>query len=184
MAVVGVSLTVTACSSSSSSHTSSTTAPTGVAVLGATSAVWRSAHPSTTVGGVAGYGSAVTVDGHSVPQFTSVKDQAGRVVAFRMSFTPATRLAVAERLIRAQLPADVEQTASWRGSYGKAAAYCEFVNFRSKELATTLQTTTASADNIGVTVYRIERGRAGSPSIRIVNTAIVSTTPSVLGQSC
>ena len=43
---------------------------------------------------------------------------------------------------------------------------------------------TASASNVGIKVYQVRDGQAGSPSIRIVNSADVSTTPGVVGQAC
>ncbi len=187
LALVGSALTLAACSSGSSpSSTPSSTAHPGVAVLGAPTAVWQSAHPANSVGGTSGYGSTVTVDGHSVPQFTGLESKGGRVIGFHMSFPPSTHLSAAEGLVRAQLPKDVEQTASWRGSFGRAGAYCEFVNYQSKTLAAALGTTSSSSSgsNIGVKLFEIENGKSGSPTIRVVNSADVSTTPGVQGQAC
>ena len=183
-ALVGSAVALAACSSGSANPSPSTTVHPGVAVLGATTAEWQSAHPSNTVGGSAGYGSSVTVDGRSVPQFTAVATRGGRVVGFHMSFPPATRLATAEQLVRSELPTDVEQTASWRGTFRSTGGYCEFVNYKSAKLATQVPTATASASNVGLKVYQIKNGKTGSPSIRIVNSADVSTTPGVVGQAC
>jgi hypothetical protein len=173
-----------ACSSGSTGPPPSTTAHPGVAVLGDTTAVWQSAHPSVTVGGAAGYGSSVTVDGQSVPQFTALQESGGRVVGFHMSIPPATRLATAEQLVRAQLPTDVEQTASWRGTFKSTGGFCEFVNYKSAKLAAQLPPATASASNVGIKVFEVKHGKAGSPSIRTVNSADVSTTPGVVDQAC
>ncbi len=185
MPVVGAAMALAACSSgSSTTPTSTSAAHTTVAALGSPVDVWRSAHQSNTVGGAAGYGATVTVDGHSVPQFTGLQEQDGRVVGFHLSFPPGTHLSTAEGLARAQLPTDVEQTASGRGSFGSGAAYCEFVNYRSKDLAGSLGTASTTASNVGVTFYEIENGKSGTSTIRIVNSADVSTKPRVLGQSC
>lgn len=182
--LIGSAVALAACSSGSTNPPPSTAAHAGVAVLGATVSEWQSAHPSTTVGGSAGYGSSVTVDGRSVPQFTAIEERDGRVVGFHMALPPGTRLATAEQLVRTQLPTDIEQTASWRGTFRSSGGYCEFVNYKSAKLAVQLPTATASASNVGLKVYEIKDGKAGSPSIRIVNSADVSTTPGVVGQAC
>lgn len=180
-----LSLGLAACSSGSG--TSVQPSRPGVAVLGAKTTVWRSGHATTSdAGSGPGYGTSVTIDGHSVPQSTSVKESDGRVVGWTMTFPAGTRLASAEKLIRAQLPLDARQTASWRGSFGTADSHCEFVNFQSATLAGSLGTATPSAsqDNIGVEVYEITPHRSGLSSIAIVNSAVVNAKPNVLGQGC
>jgi hypothetical protein len=185
LAVVAGGSALAACSGSSGSS-SSTTVPPGKAGLGASLSSWQSVHPPTSAGGTSGYGTTVTVDGKSVPQFTAVQVHSGKVVAFHQSFPSGTKLGTAEASVRQELPTDIEQTASWRGNYATAGKYCEFVNYRSEELSGILGSGSLSStqSNIGVTLYRIEHGQAGTPSIAVVNSADVNTTPRTVGQSC
>jgi hypothetical protein len=137
------------------------------------------------VGTTAGYGSIVTVDGRKVPEFTALHVSGGRVVGWHLSFGSATHLAAAENLVRQLLPADAQQTASWRGSFGPGR-YCEFVNFRSKTLAEALGTgvPAASGANIGATIYNTSPEGSGTSSIEEVNSADVGTHPHTQGQKC
>jgi hypothetical protein len=178
-------LIATACSSGGSSTT--TTVAPGVAVLGASYAVWVRAHPSVTAGGVAGYGNVVTVYGQSVPEFTDVRQLNGRVISMHLTLPASTHLAAAESLVRAQLPTDARQTASWRGVYsGSPPAYCEFVNYQSVILAHSLGIAPppSSAANIGTSLSDRTRDRSGSSSIAAVNSAVISTAANVVGQAC
>lgn len=178
-------LVATACSSGGTS-TSTTVAP-GVAVLGASYTVWVRAHPSVSAGGVAGYGNVVTVNGQSVPEFTDVRQLNGRVVSMHLNLPVSTHLAVAEGLVRAQLPTDARQTASWRGVFsGSPPAYCEFVNYQSVILAHSLGIAPppSSAANIGTSLSDRSRERPGSSSIASVNSAVISTAANVVGQAC
>lgn len=178
-------LTLAACSSGSS--TPSTTVAPGVAVLGAPFSVWVRGHPAVSAGGESGYGDVVTVDGQSVPQITGVKQLEGRVVSLHLAMPDGTRLGRAEALVRAQLPADARQTASWRGTFpGTPTSYCEFVDYQSTRLATSLGVPppAGSAPNIGTSLYERAGGRSGTSSIAKVNQADISTAANVLGTSC
>ncbi len=191
--VCGVGLVFAACSSGPAAETASTastgagthTVPGSSAELGAGLSSWKAAHVPTTVGTTAGYGSIVTVDGRKVPEFTALHVSGGRVVGWHLSFGSATHLAAAENLVRQLLPADAQQTASWRGSFGPGR-YCEFVNFRSKTLAEALGTgvPAASGANIGATIYNTSPERSGTSSIEEVNSADVGTHPHTQGQKC
>ena len=161
----------------------------GVAVLGTRYEVWLSGHPSANVGGVSGYGPAVVVLGKSTPQFTDVRQQGGRVVSLHMNLPPRTQLAAAEALVRAQLPTDIRQTASWEGTYPASAgpvAHCEFVDFQSATLARSLGVPPplGSTPNIGVFLAERTARSPGSPSIATVNSVNVSTTPAAFLQNC
>jgi hypothetical protein len=173
-------LGLTACSSGSSAPTPK--APPGVAVLGVTTATWQSGHAAN----AGGYGSSVTINGKSMPQFTSIKESGGRVVGWHMTFPAHTKLPAAEALVRAQLPKDARQTASGRNDFAQAATYCEFVNYQSATLAGSLGTPvpTGAQGNVGVVLYEITPQHSGSSSIASVNAADVSTTPVTAGQPC
>ena len=173
-------LGLAACSSGSSTPTPK--AAPGVAVLGATTAAWQSGHAAN----AGGYGSTVTINGKSIPQFSSVKESGGRVVGWHMTFPAHTKLPAAEALVRAQLPKDAQQTASGRSDFAQAATYCEFVNYQSAVLAGSLGTPvpTGAQGNVGVVLYEITPKHSGSSSIATVNAADVSTTPVAAGQRC
>jgi hypothetical protein len=173
-------LGLVACSSGSSAPTPK--APPGVAVLGVTTATWQSGHAAN----AGGYGASVTINGKSMPQFTSVKESGGRVVGWHMTFPPHTKLPAAEALVRAQLPKDARQTASGRGDFAQPATYCEFVNYQSAALAGSLGTPvpTGAQGNIGVVLYEITPQHPGSSSIATVNAADVGITPVAAGQPC
>ena len=183
IALSGVSLLalgLAACSSGGSSAPKPVRP--GAAVLGATTAAWQSG----LVANSGGYGSSVTINGKSVPEYTAVKEAGGRVVGWHMTFGADTRLPAAEALVRTRLPTDSRQTASGRGDFARAATYCEFVDYQSATLATSLGTTapTGAQANIGVTFYEITPTRTGSSSIATVNAADVTTTPISLDQRC
>ena len=185
--VLAVSLPVLAAACSSSSQPPATTVAPGVAVLGASFAVWVSGHPPISAGGESGFGSAVTIDGRSVPQFTDVHQLSGRVVSMHLTLPAGTHLAAAEQLVRAQVPSDARQTASWRASFsGGPVAYCEFVNYQSAVLARSLgiPPPPSSAANIGTSLYERTPDRPGSPSIVTVNSADISTAANVIGKAC
>jgi hypothetical protein len=188
-----VGLVFAACSSSPAAETTSTTStragtPTGPrasAELGASLSSWKAAHVPTTAGATAGYGPTVTVNGRKVPEFTALHVSGGKVVGWHLSFGSATHLATAENLVRQLLPADAQQTASWRGAFGPGR-YCEFVNFRSKSLAETLGTGVppASGSNIGATIYDTSPERSGTSSIEEVDSADVGIHSHTHGQTC
>ena len=181
-----VSVSVLAAACSSVGTTTATTVAPGTAVLGARFSVWVHAHPATRVGGVSGYGNPVSRGDSSVPQYTDVEQQDGRVVSMRLNLPSGTDLADAERDVRANLPTDARQAASWRGEFtGEPATYCEFVNYQSAALANFLgvPTPTGTSANIGTSFYE-QTGTQHSTSIVKVNTADISTTPYVLGKAC
>lgn len=158
-----------------------------MAVLGASFAVWVRAHPSITAGGQSGYGTTVSINGQSVPEFTDVRQLNGRVISLHLTFPAGTHLAAAEGVARAQLPTDARQTASWRGMFpGSPPAYCEFVNYQSLALARSLgiPPPPSAAANIGTSLYDRIGDRPGSSSIATVNSAVVSTAANVVGQAC
>ena len=152
-------LVATACSSGGSSTTSTTVAP-GVAVLGASFAVWVRGHPPVSAGGESGYGDTVSINGMSVPEITEVHQLKGKVVSMHLTLPAGTHLAAAEQQVRAELPTDARQTASWRGTFpGAPAAYCEFVNYQSVALARSMgiPPPTPSVANIGTSLVRANR---------------------------
>jgi hypothetical protein len=173
-----------ACSSGKSS--TSTGPAAGVSVLGASYNVWVQDHPPIKVGNVSGYGNAVSIDGKSVPEFTAVGQIAGKVIGFHMTLPAGTHLGDAEKLVRAQLPTDIRQTASWRGTFFAHDAYCEFVNYQSATLAQSLGSTTptGSTANIGTVLYERTTTNPGSASIAKVNSADVKASPYTVGQLC
>lgn len=184
MLAILVAIPVAACSSGPST---TPTVAAGSAVLGAPYATWVRAHPPVVVDGQAGYGDTVSLNGRSVPQFTRVRQAGGRVVGLHLTLPARTRLGPAEGLVRAQLPPDAGQTASWRGRFpGGTAAYCEFVNYRSATLARWLGTPppTGATANIGTSLYEVGGSRPGSSSIATVNSADLGTTPNTLDTPC
>ncbi len=182
--LVSVSVLAAACSSAGTATT--TTVAPGTAVLGARFSVWVHAYPVTNVGGVSGYGNPVNTGNGSVPQYTDVEQHDGRVVSMRINLPAGTHLADAERDVRANLPSDARQAASWRGVFaGTPSTYCEFVNYQSATLALSLGVSppTGTSANIGTSLYE-QTGTQHSSSIVKVNTADISTTPTVLGKAC
>jgi hypothetical protein len=178
-------LSLTACSSGSSTPT--TTAPPGTAVLGAPFGVWVRGHPPVSAGGRSGYGSVVAVDNQPVPEFTDVRQLNGKVISFHLSMPDKTKLGPAEVLVRAQLPTDARQTESWRGSFsGAPTAYCEFVNYQSDKLATSIgvHPSVGAVPNIGTSLYQRSGGHSGTASIVEVNQANVSTAANSVGDPC
>jgi hypothetical protein len=153
-------------------------------VLGATTAAWDAGHPQGT--GPSSYGPTVKVNGVEVDQYRSVTTDNGRVTGWLMAFGPATHLGAAEAQVRTQLPADIRQTGSWRGSFSSGGGFCEFGNYSSASLATNLGTTSSSSDgsNIGVKLYDIAANGTKKSSISMVNSAVVGTKPFSVGQSC
>jgi hypothetical protein len=183
--MVLVSMSVLAACSSAKT-TTTTTAAQGKAMLGARFTVWVRAHPAIQVGGVSGYGSSVSRGDGSVPQYTDVRQRDGRVVSMRINLPSGTHLAGAESEVRANLPADARQSASWRGSFaGNPPTYCEVVNYQSAGLARLFGVAPprGSSANIGTSFYE-QTGTRHSSSIVTVNTADISTTPRVLGRPC
>lgn len=173
------------CSSSSGGASGSTTStvPPHAAGLGATTSTWDAAHPQGS--DATSFGPVVTVNGKDTDQFRSVSTSNGRITGWQMAFPSSTRLGAAEAMVRAQLPADSRQTASWRGSFA-GGGFCEFVNYSSADLAANLGTTSTSVggSNIGVKFFDVAANGAKRPAIIHVNSAVVGTTPFGAGQSC
>ena len=178
-------LALAGCSSSGtgSSGGTSTTVPSHSAVLGATTAAWDAGHPQGS--NATSFGPKVKVHGAEVDQYHSVSTANGRITGWQMYFPQSTRLGAAESMVRAQLPADSRQTASWRGSFA-GGGYCEFVNYASASLATNLGTTSTAegGSNIGVKLFDSAANGAKKASIAHVNSAVVGTTPFTVGQPC
>jgi hypothetical protein len=88
-------------------------------------------------------------------------------------------------LVRPLLPADAQQTASWRGSFGPGR-YCEFVNFRSKTLAKGLGTGVPPGirEQHRATIYNTSPGRSGTSSTEGVNSAGVGIHSHTQGRTC
>ena len=185
--LASVSVLAAACSSAGTATTTTTTTVTpGTAVLGALFSVWVHAHPATQVGGVSGYGNSVSTGNGSVPQYTDVERRDGRVVGMRLNLPSGTHLADAEADVRANLPTDSRQAASWRGAFaGEPPTYCEFVNYQSAALADLLGVPrpTGMSANIGTSLYE-QTGTQHSSSIVKVNTALIGTTPNAPGEAC
>ncbi len=190
LGIVPLAVAVAACSSNnatSTSPSSASAAKPGLAVLGATDAVWRSGHKQgPDMSGGSDYGPTVSINGHTVDRFTAVREQGGKVTGWHMTFPPGTHLAEAEALVRAQLPSDVRQTASGRNSFATGGGYCEFVDYQSDKLATALGTKppTGSQANIGVTLYDVTPHSTGTTSIVTVDSADIGTVPRAAGQGC
>lgn len=110
----------------------------------------------------------------------------GKVTGWRQAFSSGTRLAQAEAALRAGLPTDARQTASWRGSFAAGAGFCEFVNYQSASLASQLADTKApsAGSNIGAAFYEETPHSPGSSSIATVNSATVRATPYTQGEPC
>jgi hypothetical protein len=181
-----VLVSMLAACSSAGTTTTTTVTPPGTAVLGARFSVWARAHPATRIGGVSGYGNSVSRGDGSIPQYTDVEQRDGRVVSMRLNLPSGTHLADAEADVRSNLPTDARQAASWRGAFaGEPSTYCEFVNYQSAALANVLGVAppTGTSANIGSSLYA-QTGSQHSSSIVKVNTADISTTPSVLGMAC
>jgi hypothetical protein len=184
--LVSVSVLAAACSGGTATTITTTTVAPGTAVLGARFSIWVGAHPATQVGGVSGYGISVSTGNGSVPQYTDVEEHDGRVVSMRLNLPSGTHLADAESDVRANLPTDARQAASWRGTFaGNPTSYCEFVNYQSAALASSLGATppTGTSANIGTSLYE-QTGTNHSSSIVKVNTAEISTTPNILSTVC
>jgi hypothetical protein len=153
---------------------SSTTAAVGPKLdgVGATTAQWNARHASG--GGSAAhgpsYGPAVPMKGGAIDTYTDVTTTDGRVVGWTMAFADGTTIGAAEADVRAQLPDDTRQTASRRARFGSSSDTCEIVSYESQKLKKALG---AGRSTVGVTLYQIGVNGKRSPSIEVVDRAIV-----------
>ena len=184
--LTGVLMVTSAAGLAGCSGSPPSTAPAATvhaAGLGAPLATWTATRPST---GDGGYGRTITVDGTPTAEFTHVTTVEGRVTGWQQAFPAGTRLADAEASLRAALPADARQTASWRGDAASGGGTCEFVNYQSDLLASRLRTAApaASGSNIGASFTDDTTSGTPAPVITTVNTARAGTAPYVEGQPC
>jgi hypothetical protein len=128
----------------------------------------------------------VTVDGTPTAEFTDLATNRGRVTGWHQVFPAGSRLARAEASVRAALPADARQVASWRGSFAVGGRHCEFVDYQSVSLASQLGSAvpTSSEGDIGVKFYEATSHGPGTSGIATVNSAQVSAEPFTQGEPC
>jgi hypothetical protein len=181
MASMGLGLVACSSGPSTSVHVSRSAGPP--ARLGSSLTAWQAIRDGR---GNGGYGSAIVVNGRSTARFTAVNTIDGKVTGWHQAFPAHTSLAHAEVGVRAALPVDARQTASWRGTFSGGGGYCEFVSYQSASLASQLGTTAPSpaGSNVGVKFYAVTPHHPGSSSIATVNSAQVSATSYTLGQHC
>ena len=181
---VGVVLAASGLGLAACSGAPSASPPSGPpARLGSSLTAWQATRPAA---GGSGYGRTVTVDGASRAQYSDVTTAAGKVTGWHQAFPAGTRLARAEAAVRAALPTDARQTASWRGTFARGEGLCEFVNYQSVSLAGLLGTAAPdpSGSNIGARFYEATSPGPASTSIADINSAQVSTAPATQGESC
>ncbi len=183
--LVASTFALAACSTDKAATVTTPQAKKGTAVLGAPISVWQAGHTPSASGSATGFGPAVSVNGRMVDEYTAVVVVDGRVGGWHMSFPPDTILARAEQLVRQQLPADIRQSGSGRLT-APTSGFCEFVNYQSRAVATTLDVpiVSGSEGNIGVRYYEATSTGARSSSIRVVNSADIETRPINPTQSC
>jgi hypothetical protein len=177
-----------ACSSShSAGDTSTTAAPQnggGLTGLGTTSATWAEHHHA--VAGVpdgSAYGPFVRTDVGPKPRFSSMRVASGRVAGWTITFSSGTRLAGALVLVRAELPRDARQVASWSGSVPTTSARCEVIEYQSAELALALPAR-FSGGAFGV-VFSVEAPRSASGgSVSLTDKADVGAAAATPDSPC
>jgi hypothetical protein len=151
-----------------------TTAAVGpkLAGVGATTAQWNARHPSGSGSAAHGvsYGPVVPMKSGAIDTYTEVTTTDDRVVGWTMAFADGTTIGAAEAEVRAQLPDDTRQTASRRATFGSSSDTCEIVSFESQKLKQALG---ARRSTVGVTLYQIGVHGKRSPSIEVVDRAIV-----------
>ncbi len=155
-----------------SAHLHPASAGPALSGLGATRAQWESRHGAPT-GGTGGpsYGPQIPFAQGKVEQFTAVKVEKGRIVGWHMAFRDGTAIGSSEQQVYAQLPSDARQTASRRATFTGSTDTCEIVTFESATLTTVLG---ADHATVGVTLFQVGVTGQGSPSIQVVDRAIVT----------
>jgi hypothetical protein len=151
--------------------------------LGATRAAWDAHHAraATSSPGGPSYGPEVPFASGEVEQFTAVKIAGGRIRGWHMAFRDGTAIANAEQQLYAQLPADARQTASRRSTFTGSTDICEMVSYESASLSKALG---AGNGTMGVTIFQVGLTGKGSPSIQVVDRAIVSVPAPPLSAHC
>jgi hypothetical protein len=141
--------------------------------LGATTAAWDAHHGRASNGSPGGpsYGPEIPFASGEIEQFTAVKTIAGRISGWHMAFRDGTAIAAAEQQLYAQLPADARQTASRRSTFTGSTDICEMVSYESASLAKALG---PGHGTMGVTIFQVGLTGKGSPSIQVVDRAIVT----------
>jgi hypothetical protein len=141
--------------------------------LGATTAAWDAHHARATTSSPGGpsYGPPIPFASGEVEQFTAVKISDGRITGWHMAFRDGTTIANAEQQLYAQLPADARQTASRRSTFTGSTDICEMVAYESASLAKALG---PGDGTMGVTIFQVGLSGLGSPSIQVVDRAIVT----------
>ena len=151
--------------------------------LGATTAEWDAHHGRATTGSPGGpsYGPQIPFGRGKVEQFTAVKVDNGRITGWHMAFRDGTAIASSEQQVYAQLPADARQTASRRSTFTGSTDTCEIVTFESATLTKVLG---AGNGTVGVTLFQVGLTGKGSPSIQVVDRAIVTVPAPPLTARC
>jgi hypothetical protein len=141
--------------------------------LGATTAAWNAHHDRATTSSPGGpsYGPEIPFAAGQVEQFTAVQITGGRITGWHMAFRDGTAIANAEQQLYAQLPADARQTASRRSTFTGGTDICEMVSYESASLTKALG---AGHGTMGVTIFQVGLTGKGSPSIQVVDRAIVT----------
>jgi len=151
--------------------------------LGATLSEWNAHHQRSTgqAADATGYGPSIPLKTGSIDEFTALTVVGGRVTGWKMAFKDGTTIASAEEEVRTQLPADTRQTASRRGTYGHSSDTCEIVSFESEDLAKVLGSGQGTA---GVILHQVGVSGLGSPSIAVVDRAVVQVPALPATASC
>jgi hypothetical protein len=151
--------------------------------LGATTAEWDAHHARATTSSPGGpsYGPQIPFAAGEVEQFTAVKITDGRIAGWHMAFRDGTSIANVEHQVYAQLPADSRQTASRRATFTGSTDICEMVAFESATLTKVLG---AADGTVGVTLFQVGITGKGSPSIEVVDRAIVTVPAPAVTAAC
>ena len=178
LAAVGAAVGLSACGPSTPVHL------TGLIGIGATTSNWNAAHPVIGSGDIE-YGPTVDTGDGVKPTYTEVNYSGGHVTGWVMAFPAATTLAVAERRLSHDLPADVQQTSSSRQTGQGGATACEVVSYQSLQIKLVASgDPDLSAGRIAVSFYALEPSGSISTSYAKVNRAVVGLPRNVPNPTC
>jgi hypothetical protein len=155
--------------------------PTG---LGSTSADWdaqRVPAPGAPPG--TAYGPIVATGVSRVPRYRGVVRSQNRIAAWDMAFGAGTRLARAVALLRAELPTDTQQTASWQVPSSGGSPACEVFQYESRTVGRVLKQRFPTGA-FGVAFWRVAPPGQAATTVVTVTSAAVGLAPSEPSEPC
>lgn len=162
----------------------STPGPPPIVGLGTTSAQWD-AHRVPAPGAAPGtaYGPIIATGVGRVPRYRNVERSQNRIATWDMAFGAGTRLAQAVALVRAELPIDTQQTASWQVPASGGSPACEVFQYESTTVGRVLDQRFPKGA-FGVAFWRVAGSGQSSSDVVTVNSAAVGAAPSTPSAPC